>query len=251
MSRDPKKFDPARAHMLDAPERERYLPTEALVALLALRGDELVVDYGAGTGRLVHAVAQRVAAGGELVAVEESEEMFERLAAQIAEVDNARAVVISGNRVPLADGSAQRILAVNLLHEVRGETALDEMRRLLAPGGFLLAVDWERGRDRDGGPPDELLYTAAEAATELALAGLATLILDEQHELAHARPSPRERSSAATWAVRAAIARPAAGRLALARSAALDLLPVPRAGSVALAQSLLGAIAVGLRRGRR
>ena len=178
MSRDPKKFDPARAHMLDAPERERYLPTEALVALLALRGDEIVVDYGAGTGRLVRAVAQRVAAGGELVAVEESEEMFERLAAQIAEVDNACAVLISGNRVPLADGSAQRILAVNLLHEVRGETALDEMRRLLAPGGFLLAVDWERGRDRDGGPPDELLYTAAEAATELALAGLATEILE-------------------------------------------------------------------------
>ena len=24
--RDPKKFDPARAHLLDAPEREPYLP---------------------------------------------------------------------------------------------------------------------------------------------------------------------------------------------------------------------------------
>ena len=34
--RDPKKFDPARAHVLDAPERERYLPTDRLVALLEL-----------------------------------------------------------------------------------------------------------------------------------------------------------------------------------------------------------------------
>ena len=178
MSGDPKKFDPARAHMLDAPERERYLPTEALVALLALRGDETVVDYGAGTGRLVRAVAQRLVAGGEVVAVEESDEMFERLAAGIAEVDNARGVLISGNRVPLADGSVQRILAVNLLHEVRRERALEEMCRLLAPGGSVLAVDWERGRDRAGGPPDELLYTAAEAATELAVAALATDILE-------------------------------------------------------------------------
>jgi hypothetical protein len=33
---DPKKCDPARAHVLDAPGRERYLPTDALVALLEL-----------------------------------------------------------------------------------------------------------------------------------------------------------------------------------------------------------------------
>jgi len=46
-ARDPKKFDPARAHLLDAPERERYLPTAALVDLLELGGEETVVDYGA------------------------------------------------------------------------------------------------------------------------------------------------------------------------------------------------------------
>jgi hypothetical protein len=39
-------------------------------------------------------------------------------------------MVIAGNHVPLSDGFAQRILAVNLLHEVRGEPALTEMHRL-------------------------------------------------------------------------------------------------------------------------
>ena len=29
--RDPRKFDPARARLLEAPERERYLPTGRLV----------------------------------------------------------------------------------------------------------------------------------------------------------------------------------------------------------------------------
>ena len=175
---DPKKFDPERAHLLDAPERERYLPTDQLIGVLALQGDETVIDYGAGTGRLARAVAERLTGSGELVAVDESQEMFERLAGTLADASHARAVQIRDNDVPLPDGHADRVLAVNLLHEVRGETALAEMRRLLTPGGFVLVVDWERGRERDSGPPDELLYTAAEAEEELRAAGLTPELLD-------------------------------------------------------------------------
>nr|MBA2767089.1 hypothetical protein [Solirubrobacterales bacterium] len=54
--RPERKFDPARADHLDAPERDAYLPDAPLVALLALQGAETVVDYGAGTGRLALAV---------------------------------------------------------------------------------------------------------------------------------------------------------------------------------------------------
>ena len=170
--RDPKKFDPARAHVLDAPERDTYQPIEVLMGLLDLEGVEHVVDYGAGTGRLSLAAAERLREGGRVVAVEESEEMFGRLASRTEAVASVEAVRIEENRVPLDDRWAERIILVNTLHEVRGETALAEMRRLLAPGGFVLVVDWERGRDRDFGPPDRLLYTREEAEDELRAAGL-------------------------------------------------------------------------------
>ena len=170
--RDPKKFDPARADVLDGPEREAYLPTTELIDLLELEGVERVVDYGAGTGRLSLAMARALGEGARVVAVEESNEMFERLSTRVAGVPRLEAVLIGGNRVPLEDGWAQRILVLNVLHEVRGETALAEMRRLLAPGGFVLAVDWERGRDRDFGPPDDVLYSREEAESELREAGL-------------------------------------------------------------------------------
>jgi SAM-dependent methyltransferase len=175
--RDPKKFDPARAHLLDAPERERYLPSHQLVALLDLHGGEAVVDYGAGTGRLSRAVADALT-GGQVIAVDESPEMVEHLDGNLAAHERARAQHIADNHVPLPDHSVDRVLAVNLLHEVRGESALAEMRRLLAPGGFVLVVDWERGRERDSGPPDKLLYSADEAAEELRGAGLSAEILD-------------------------------------------------------------------------
>jgi len=37
---DREKFDLARAHVLDAPEREAYVPTAKLVDAFELRGDE-------------------------------------------------------------------------------------------------------------------------------------------------------------------------------------------------------------------
>lgn len=170
--RDPKKFDPARAHVLDAPEREAYQPLDLLMELLDLDGVQHVVDYGAGTGRLALAAAERLGEDGRVVAVDESKEMFERLSPRVQPVPRVEAALIADNRVPLDDGWAERVLLVNTLHEVRGETALAEIRRLLAPGGFVLAVDWERGRDRDFGPPDDILYTRDGAESELSAAGL-------------------------------------------------------------------------------
>jgi SAM-dependent methyltransferase len=158
--------------MLDAPERERYLPTGALVALLDLQGDETVVDYGAGTGRLAIVVAERLNDGGRVLAVDSSAEMIGHLRARAGGHPRVVVAHVPDDAVPLPDGAADRVLAVNLLHEIRDEPAVREMRRLVGDDGSVLVVDWERGRPRDLGPPDELLYDVAEASAVLAAAGL-------------------------------------------------------------------------------
>jgi ubiquinone/menaquinone biosynthesis C-methylase UbiE len=166
------KFDPALADRLDDPHRDSYLPAERLVGELALCGGETAVDYGAGTGRLTLALAAAVGEEGRVLALEESEPMIDRLRAAVEGAPAVEPLLISGNRVPAADASVAGILAVNLLHEIRGEGALGEMRRLLAPTGRLVVADWRRGAvGRPGGPPDDQLYDAAEAQVELARAG--------------------------------------------------------------------------------
>lgn len=169
-----RKFDPARADRLDAPERDNYLPDAPLVAMLGLTGEETVIDYGAGTGRLAIAVRAALGAGGRVIAVDESEEMVARLRERIVAAGaDVEVLPIVANRVPEPDGAADRVLAVNLLHEVRGERALEEMRRVLGPDGLLLVADWERAREseRPLGPPDEILYSEDEAVAELERAG--------------------------------------------------------------------------------
>jgi ubiquinone/menaquinone biosynthesis C-methylase UbiE len=164
------KFDPARAHLLDSSDRDEFLPDHVLVDLLELTGAETVLDYGAGTGRVSVAVADRLSQG-RVIAVDESPEMVELLRARTAQSANLEVMAIAENRVALEDASVDRILAINLLHEVRGETALAEMRRLLTPAGYALVVDWDRERPSEPGPPTAHRYSTRDAHQDLTAAG--------------------------------------------------------------------------------
>jgi ubiquinone/menaquinone biosynthesis C-methylase UbiE len=85
--REARKFDPARAPLLDSAERDAYLPDSVVVDLLELSGNETVLDYGAGTGRLALAAAERLLSG-RVIAVDEVPEMIERLASRVAAASN-------------------------------------------------------------------------------------------------------------------------------------------------------------------
>ena len=108
--------------------------------------------------------------------------MLERLRESLAGVDppNVRTHLIQDNKVPLQTGSMDRVLAVNLLHEVIGETALQEMRRLLRPEGFLLVIDWSADVIRDQGPPAEVSLSAAQGREMLEEAGFDTQSVGEK-----------------------------------------------------------------------
>ncbi len=164
----PHKFDPAHAERLDSPERQRILPNERVVELLELQGSETVLDYGAGSGVLTVPVARALPAG-IVHAVDESAGMLELLKERLERTYSysVRAQLIENNRVDMANNCLDRVLAVNLLHEVIGEGALAEIHRLLKPDGFLLVIDWRSDVERDTGPPADVSLTPEEGAEML------------------------------------------------------------------------------------
>ncbi len=82
------------------------------------------------------------------------------------------------NRVPLPDGAAQAIVTVNVWHEIYDEqAALDELRRLLAPGGALAIVDWAPV-ERPVGPSAANILTLEQA---LAVTDAMGLVADVVH----------------------------------------------------------------------
>ena len=169
------KFDPAHVAKLEDPERLTWQPPQAIIDLLQLGGGETVVDYGAGTGIYTLALAAALPSG-RAVAVDMSDELLTRLRDKLIDQPHLRTRVeiyhTNANRVPLATGSVDAVLAVDLWHEIHDERqAVDEIVRLLAPAGRLLIVDWAP-MERPVGPPNEHVLTVEQAQAVLTSMGL-------------------------------------------------------------------------------
>lgn len=143
-------------------------PEERLLELLALRGDEQVLDAGCGSGFHTLLVAERVL-NGKVVATDVSVEMLDKLQA------NAKARGLSGRIEPrlmdnlaleLKDASMDRALCVAGWHHLPDlQRAADELARVVKPGGRVVVVDLEvlagtkavtglQGHDKAFGPDD-------------------------------------------------------------------------------------------------
>lgn len=169
-ARQPERFDAKHASKLDDRARFEFLPPERIFALLAAGERARVVDFGAGTGLFALELARR-RPDLEIVALDEQAEMLERLRSnpELARTPN----VLPRHSSELASlfGTADAVMAINVLHEL-GDEATAQLARLLKPQGRLVAADWNAAIERPIGPPRDHVYTAAEARTRLEHAGL-------------------------------------------------------------------------------
>ena len=113
-----------------------------------LRGARRVLEVAAGTGLVTLQVAPAVAS---LVATDRSPEMLEVLrdrvkVAGLANVEVKEADVLA---LGFADASFDAVIAANLLHLLpEPGKALDEIRRVLRPGGLLCVPTFAHGETK-------------------------------------------------------------------------------------------------------
>lgn len=128
--------------------RERHFRDKTL-DLAHLKPGESVLDVGCGTGTLAIAAKRRVGAQGSVRGIDASPEMIARAQKK---ANNAGIDVLFQNGLaeglPLPDGQLDVVLATMMLHHLprkpRQQCAL-EIRRVLKPGGRVLAVDFAAG----------------------------------------------------------------------------------------------------------
>ena len=117
-------------------EQASALATQ-LGELLDLRGDERVLDVGAGTGALAFALAPHVA---EVVALEQDAESAERARADAPA--NVEVVVGDGEHLDLPTASFDLGATLRVLHHTpRPELLIAELARVTRPGGTVLVAD--------------------------------------------------------------------------------------------------------------
>ena len=170
-AKQPHRFDPAKAPVLDDRARFEWVPPGEVIRLLDIPQGGLLVDFGTGTGTYaIELAAARPDA--RIIALDEQQEMLDRLAAKLAAQPLANVEPVMA-RTPAAraiEGRADRVLGLNVLHEL-GDEAMGEVRALLKPGGRALFIDWNAEVDRDVGPPRAHVYSPDAAAERVARFG--------------------------------------------------------------------------------
>ena len=127
-----------------APLYERYRPGPPISAVDWILPAPVgrVVDLGAGTGALTRLLVDRA---DDVVGVEPDDRMRAVLA---REVPGCQALAGRGEAIPVADGSADAVLASSSWHWMDLLPTLGEVGRVLVPGG-VLGVVWS-GPDPEG-----------------------------------------------------------------------------------------------------
>ena len=178
----------------DAYERARPEWPEEAARWLVPDGAHLVVELGAGTGKLTRAVA---ALGVQVVAVEPDPRMLAVLRGLGLE-----GVEGSAEEIPFDDGVADAVVAGSSLHWFELGPALQEIHRVLRPGGRF-GFGWNHRDDRHPAiaAMSETVYAAQartrgprwrsrDWAAELAASGL---FRDVEHAVfEHVLELPRE-----------------------------------------------------------
>jgi 2-polyprenyl-3-methyl-5-hydroxy-6-metoxy-1,4-benzoquinol methylase len=169
-ARQPERFDPARAALLDDPSRFGYLPPDEIFVMLGAPAGGRVVDFGTGVGTYAIELA-RARPDLEIIALDEQQQMLDLLRAKPAAQKLSNLKLVHTVEIAKLNGTADRVLALNVLHEL-GDDALSAMAALLKPNGTVLVVDWNAGVERPVGPPRDHVYTVAEARERMERIGL-------------------------------------------------------------------------------
>ncbi|WP_324664443.1 class I SAM-dependent methyltransferase [Haloarcula sediminis] len=163
-------FDADRAASLEAPER-RYsvLSAEELRWAVDCSPDDTVVDLGSGTGFYTDDIA---ADAGELYAVDLQPEMHDYYREKGVPT-NVELVTAPVDDMPLDAGSADAAFSTMTYHEFATAAAIEEIRRVLRPGGRLAVADWAADGEGERGPPLAERYSLDDAVETLREHGFA------------------------------------------------------------------------------
>lgn len=150
MHRHPTQFPASESHRLVNEDRRRRQPVEVIVQRIAPRKDEVIADLGAGVGYLSIPLADE---GAKVIALDFQQEMLDGIRERDNGLERIRLVRATLPDIPLPDASLDRVVMVNVFHEVEDKARLaKEISRVLRPEGRISLVDWQ-ARETERGPP--------------------------------------------------------------------------------------------------
>ena len=171
---------PANGHRIQGRSSESFLNAREIIMELGLEGNEVFMDAGCGDG---HAAIEAVDILGEdatIYAVDIFEPSIEDLIKDKEEkgIDNLFPICADiADHIDLDDDVVDIVLLINVWHGFKAtrrmDEAIEELKRILKPGGKIAIMDYKKQEARHGPPitvrssPEDLEEVFKEHGMEL------------------------------------------------------------------------------------
>lgn len=186
------KFNPGDFKKLESEERYRIMPPDILVKeiikISSIYNPECNVlsfaDIGCGSGFfsipfIKETLGKNNGINVKVYAVDISKEMLERFRDKLKEslggndMPGVETVESSETAIPIKDASMDILLVAHVFHEVADKKSyINEIKRILKPGGVIFLVDWKKEDNLPPmGPPLKERVSREESADILCGAG--------------------------------------------------------------------------------
>lgn len=158
---------------LERPERDQLMPRAVVLSALGAEPGATVADVGAGLGWLTFPLAVAVGASGRVLAIDPSHDGIDAISTRARQegLGQIETIQAPAENTGLPDNYVDRIVWHTMYHDVADRSAaLDEMRRILKPGGRWVIVDWDK-KPMEVGPPLTVRMSPDEVKAEVTQAG--------------------------------------------------------------------------------
>jgi len=163
--------------MLEDPGRDAYQKPDEVVAALDLQPGQTVADIGSGSGYFTLRFAAAVGKSGSVYAVDVDPAMVRYLNRRLrdAGVRNVRTILAEPDDPLLPDASVDRFVIVDTWHHIQEPVAyLRLLRRMLAPGGQIAMIDFQKG-ELPVGPPNGMKMAREDLVSQMEANGFQLL----------------------------------------------------------------------------
>jgi len=156
------KFDPENIELLVSAERHNEMDPHEFLRSNGLSAGMCLADIGCGPGFFTFPAAEIIGIEGKVYAVDMQSEMLKEIKRRNPP-ENVVVTLSDENRIPIKSHTCDMALLSFVFHEATDKVAfLDELKRIIKPGGKLLLLEWEK-KIEEKGPPFEDRIGNAEA----------------------------------------------------------------------------------------
>jgi ubiquinone/menaquinone biosynthesis C-methylase UbiE len=151
-----RKFDPTQAQKLNTAERLTWNNPEEVVRAAQIPAGSRVAEIGCGTGWFTFELEKATRPRGMVYALDMQPAMLQILRARRDSWERILTLPCGENDFELDDAEVDVVFHANTLHEcAEPEKHLQEINRVLKPGGRLVVVEWLwASEESQPGPPN-------------------------------------------------------------------------------------------------